>query len=84
MTAAPAPAAATGDSFYEQRYDPARVLKHPAFRVLAEDDPLLKDKNANIACAYNPAHEVHMIAKPDVVPRDGEVVVHVKATGICG
>jgi len=71
-------------TFYETAYDPARVLTSPDFRVLTADDPALKDKKANIACAYNPAHEVHLIHKPAVTARAGEAVVHVRATGICG
>lgn len=71
-------------SFYETAYDPARVLKSAEFRVLQPSDAALADRKANIACAYNPAHEVHMINKPVPVPREGEVVVHVKSTGICG
>jgi L-iditol 2-dehydrogenase len=79
MTCCPAP-----NSFYETAYDPDRVLKSTEFRVLKADDPVLADKTANIACAYNPAHEVHLIQKPAVEARKGEAVVHVRATGICG
>ncbi|RSH82862.1 hypothetical protein EHS25_005852 [Saitozyma podzolica] len=71
-------------SAYETIYDPSKVLKHPEFRVLPPNDPLLGDKTANIACAYNPAHEVHLVHKPKAVAGEGEVVVHVRATGICG
>lgn len=81
MTVNPSSSAPT---HYESAYDPARVLKSKEFRVLAADDAALSDKKANIACAYNPAHEVHMINKPVPTPREGEVIVHVKATGICG
>lgn len=71
-------------SKYETQYDPTKVLKHPEFRILKEGDPELEDDQANVACAYNPAHEVHMIHKPLFKPGPGEVTVHVKATGICG
>ncbi|BEI85952.1 hypothetical protein CcaverHIS002_0602390 [Cutaneotrichosporon cavernicola] len=71
-------------SFYESAYDPQAVLDSNEFKVLGPDDPVLGDKTANIACAYNPAHEVNMVRKPRPVARDGEVVVHVRATGICG
>ncbi|ORY35923.1 putative L-arabinitol 4-dehydrogenase [Naematelia encephala] len=71
-------------SQYEALYDPSKVLKHPEFRILDESAPELQDKNANIACAYNPAHEVHLIKKPRFAPRPHEVIVHVRATGICG
>lgn len=73
-----------GSSVYESQYDPAKVLEHPEFRVLDDGAPELTDKSANIACAYNPAHEIHMIHKPTPKPRAGEVIVHVRATGICG
>lgn len=78
MTTAP------GTSFYEDAYDPQRVLASKEFKLLKADDPILQDKEANISCAYNPAHEVNMIRKPRPMPREGEVVVHVRATGICG
>ncbi|WVR06191.1 hypothetical protein IAU60_003221 [Kwoniella sp. DSM 27419] len=71
-------------SQYESHYDPAKVLKHPEFRILEDGAPELQDKNANIACAYNPAHEVHMIHKPRFKAGPNEAIVHVKATGICG
>jgi L-iditol 2-dehydrogenase len=71
-------------SAFETQYDPTKVLKHPEFRVLAPNDPAVGNKKANIACAYNPAHEVHLIHKPVPVAGRGEVVVHVRATGICG
>lgn len=79
-----ASATATPLSFYEDAYNPARVLESPEFRVLADNDPVLKDKSANIACAYNPAHQVHLVQKPAVKPRKDEVIVHVRSTGICG
>lgn len=81
MTAA---TSATKRSFYEDAYDPARVLDSAEFRVLEEGDAVLKDKTANIACAYNPAHQVHLIQKPNAKPRKDEVIVHVRSTGICG
>lgn len=77
-------AAAPAPTHFETAYDPARVLKSKEFRVLGAGDAALGDKKANIACAYNPAHEVHLINKPVPKPREGEVIVHVKSTGICG
>ena len=77
-------AAVAAPTHFEAAYDPARVLKSKEFRVLNADDAALADKEANIACAYNPAHEVHIINKPVPTPREGEVIVHVKSTGICG
>ena len=64
-------------SQYEAAYDPSLILSHPEFKKLADD-------KANLACCYNPAHEVNMVIKPVPKARKGECVVHVKATGICG
>ncbi|KAK1921481.1 chaperonin 10-like protein [Papiliotrema laurentii] len=74
----------TTTSDYEAHYDPAKVLTHKSFRVLSAGSPELQDKTANIACAYTPDHQVQMLQKPLFPPRAGEVVVHVRATGICG
>ena len=63
-------------------YDPRKVLQHPQFHVLAHDEKPSKD--ANIAAFYNPAHEIHLVEKPRPVPGPGQVLVHVRATGICG
>ncbi|KAL0242367.1 hypothetical protein I308_105996 [Cryptococcus tetragattii IND107] len=71
-------------SKYRSHYDPAKVLQHPEFQSLAQDAPELSDPTLNIACAYNPAHEIHMIKKPRFAPGPGEVTIHVRATGICG
>jgi L-iditol 2-dehydrogenase len=71
-------------SQYELAYDPSLTLQHPEFKKLADDAPELQDPKANLACCYNPAHEVNMVNKPVPKARPGEVIVHVKATGICG
>lgn len=71
-------------SQYEVAYDPALTLNHPEFKKLADDAPELQDPKANLACCYNPAHEVNMVNKPVPKARKGEAIVHVKATGICG
>jgi len=71
-------------TIYQSHYDPQKILKHPDFRILAKGDSELEDSHANIACAYNEKHEVHMIHKPIPVAGTGECVVHVRATGICG
>lgn len=72
----------TSKTHYEAYYDPEKVYKSPEFHVLKEGEQ--PDKKANIACAYNPKHEVHLIQKPTPKPGPGECIVHVKATGICG
>lgn len=71
-------------TYYEEEYDPSSVLLHPDFKVLKADDPILADPKANIACTYNPAHEINMVAKPVPTARKGEAIVHVRCTGICG
>ena len=80
MATSPAPPV----SHFENYYDPKKVLSHPEFRVLDPTDAILQDKKANVACAYNEKHEVHLIHKPLPAVGQGEVLVHVKATGICG
>ncbi|OWZ36735.1 L-iditol 2-dehydrogenase [Cryptococcus neoformans] len=69
---------------YEAHYDPTKVIQHPEFQTLTEDAPELSDPELNIACAYNPAHEIHMVKKPRFEPGPGEVTIHVRATEICG
>ena len=71
-------------SQYELAYDPSLTLSHPEFKKLSADAPELQDPSANLACCYNPAHEVNMVNKPVPKARPGECIVHVKATGICG
>jgi L-iditol 2-dehydrogenase len=81
MPVAVPPVVSTG---YQAHYAPHLVTKNPEFRVLEANDPKLEDKDANIACAYNPAHEIHMINKPMPKAGPGEVLIHVRSTGICG
>ncbi|KAH6915966.1 L-arabinitol 4-dehydrogenase [Coprinopsis sp. MPI-PUGE-AT-0042] len=63
-------------------YDPQKVLGHPEFRILKEGEK--PGPEANIAAFYNPAHEVHLVEKPKPKPGPGQVLIHVRATGICG
>ncbi|KAF9266962.1 GroES-like protein [Marasmius fiardii PR-910] len=63
-------------------YDPRIVLNHPEFRVLPLGEA--PSKTANIAAFYNPTHEIHLVEKPRPQPGPGQVLVHVKSTGICG
>jgi hypothetical protein len=71
-------------SQYESAYDPSLLLNHPEFKKLDANAPELNDPKANLACCYNPAHEVNMVNKPVPKARKGECIVHVRATGICG
>ncbi|KAF5316095.1 hypothetical protein D9619_006458 [Psilocybe cf. subviscida] len=63
-------------------YDPRKVLDHPDFEVLKPGATI--DPDANIAAFYNPGHEIHLVKKPKPKPGPGQVLLHVKATGICG
>jgi len=63
-------------------YDPRIVLDHPDFRVLKPGEKPSPEEN--IAAFYNPAHEIHLVAKPRPKPGPGQVLLHVRATGICG
>jgi len=63
-------------------YDPQKILDHPEFRILKSGEK--PSPNANIAAFYNPAHEIHLVEKPRPKPGPGQVLVHVRATGICG
>jgi L-iditol 2-dehydrogenase len=38
----------------------------------------------NLAVYTNPAHDLRVIETDIPEPKDDEVIVHVKATGICG
>ncbi|KAE9397055.1 GroES-like protein [Gymnopus androsaceus JB14] len=63
-------------------YDPKKILDHPEFRVLSPGEK--PPSSANIAAFYNPAHEIHLVEKPKPKPGPGQVLIHVRATGICG
>ncbi|KAG0709366.1 chaperonin 10-like protein [Suillus ampliporus] len=67
---------------FADTYSPRKVLGDPSFRVLAPGETPAPD--ANIAAFYNPNHEIHLVQKPRPTPGPGQVLVHVRATGICG
>lgn len=69
---------------YTQLYDPLLTIQHPEFRVLPNDIPVIKDVQQNLACFYNDKKEIHLVEKPFPLAREGEVIVHVTASGICG
>lgn len=69
-------------SKYQTRYDPTRIQDHPDFRVLGDSET--PSKEANISCAYNQHQQIHLIQKPMPEPEPGELLLHVRATGICG
>lgn len=63
-------------------YNPRKVLDHPEFKILAPGEKT--SSTANLAAFYNPNHEIHLVEKPRLNPGPGQVLVHVRATGICG
>ncbi|KAH7926030.1 GroES-like protein [Leucogyrophana mollusca] len=63
-------------------YSPRKVLDDPIFRILSPGEKPSSD--ANIAAFYNPQHEIHLVEKPRPKPGPGQVLLHVRATGICG
>jgi len=67
---------------FAEIYSPKKVLDDPEFRVLKLGEKPAPD--ANIAAFYNPAHEIHLVQKPRPKPGPGQVLLHVRATGICG
>jgi L-iditol 2-dehydrogenase len=70
------------DGGYADIYSPRKVLDDPSFRVLKSGEAPAPD--ANIAAFYNPNHEIHLVEKPRPTPGPGQVLVHVRSTGICG
>lgn len=62
-------------------YNPRKVLDHPEFKVLTTGEIPV---DVNVAAFYNPHHEIHLVQKPRFKPGSGQVLVHVRATGICG
>lgn len=72
----------TMSSSYQHLYDPTLVTESRDFRVIDADESIPKD--VNFGCAYNPAHEIHLVQLPKPEPRENEVLVHIRSTGICG
>ncbi|KAF9240680.1 chaperonin 10-like protein [Melanogaster broomeanus] len=70
------------DGGFADVYSPRKVLNDPSFRILGPNEKPSPD--ANIAAFYNPNHEIHLVEKPRPKPGPGQVLVHVRATGICG
>lgn len=41
-------------------------------------------RKGNLAVFTNPAHDLKVVETEIPTPKEGEVIIHVKATGICG
>ncbi|PLW20468.1 hypothetical protein PCASD_16680 [Puccinia coronata f. sp. avenae] len=67
-------------------YDPKLVLDSKEFEII-EDQAKVKeysDSNQNIACCYNDKQQILMVKKPMPKLHPGQVLLHIRATGICG
>lgn len=69
---------------YHTAYHPDDVLKSSEFKILEKGVEPTRDPSRNLAAAYAPGAQLHLIEKPVPQAREGEVVLHVRATGICG
>ncbi|EJT98621.1 GroES-like protein [Dacryopinax primogenitus] len=65
-------------------YDPATTLNSSQFHIFPHGQFPPRDGKQNLGAFTNPGHELHLVQKPVPVPGKGQVVVHVRATGICG
>ncbi|GAA5883047.1 hypothetical protein JCM8547_006893 [Rhodosporidiobolus lusitaniae] len=69
---------------YSAAFDPNLVLQSPDFKILEKGVVPQRDTSKNLAAAYAPGANLHLIEKPVPKAREGEVVLHVRASGICG
>jgi L-iditol 2-dehydrogenase len=60
-------------------YNPRKIFDHPDFKVLADGEK--PAEGANIAAFDNPNHQIQ---KPHPKPGSGQVLLHIRVTGICG
>lgn len=66
---------------YLATYHPDLILKDPAFKVFSEAT-VPYDKEQNLSIAYNAHKQIQLVQRPRPVPREGEVVVHIRATSV--
>ncbi|KAI9610782.1 hypothetical protein KEM48_004758 [Puccinia striiformis f. sp. tritici PST-130] len=67
-------------------YDPMEVLNSAEFEIL-DDHAKVQEYSAakkNIACCYNDKQQILMVNKPMPKVHPGQVLLHIRATGICG
>ena len=65
-------------------YDPKKDIDSSEFKTFAPDEFPEKNPKQNLAAFTNPNNDLHLVQRPVPKPGPGQVVVHVRATGICG
>ncbi|PLW13201.1 hypothetical protein PCANC_20621 [Puccinia coronata f. sp. avenae] len=67
-------------------FDPKIILDSSDFKVLTDPEEIAEcsESNQNIACCYNDKKQIHMVKKPMPKAHPGQVLLHIRATGICG
>ncbi|KAA1074931.1 hypothetical protein PGT21_024882 [Puccinia graminis f. sp. tritici] len=67
-------------------YDPRIVLDSEEFEILNEPAQVQRysESNKNIACCYNEKKQILMVKKPMPKLHPGQVLLRIRATGICG
>ncbi|KAI7953433.1 hypothetical protein MJO28_005980 [Puccinia striiformis f. sp. tritici] len=76
----------TFHSINKALYDPRIVLDSEEFEILKEPAKVQQysKSNKNIACCYNEKKQILMVNKSMPKLHPGQVLLHVRATGICG
>ncbi|MBW0515676.1 hypothetical protein O181_055391 [Austropuccinia psidii MF-1] len=73
------------NSINPKLYDPKLVLDSNQFKILKKPDEIPNDNlKINIGCFYNHKKELHLAQKPIPKIFPGQVLLHIRATGICG
>jgi len=67
-------------------FNPKLVLDSSEFKVLVDPEEIAEcsESDKNIACCYNDKNQIHMVKKPMPKVYPGQVLLHIRATGICG
>lgn len=69
---------------FPSQFDPQAILDHIDFKIIPDNVEPKRDLSKNLACAYAPGAQLHLVEKPVPKAGPGQVVVHVQKTGICG
>ncbi|PLW13205.1 hypothetical protein PCANC_15212 [Puccinia coronata f. sp. avenae] len=73
-------------SIHPALFDPKIILESSEFKVLTDPEEIAQcsESDQNIACCYNDKKQIHMVKKPMPKAHPGQVLLHIRATGICG